>query len=692
MPSINEISLLLSPLLICYTTPFKIENKNTPQKHQISFISPVENLNDYLLPFKHCFLHLINHRNVDLLQISIPLILSQIVTKNNKEPQSCPVSKYTGVAQYYQLHEGFCTQLNFLSFPSNSRPWNCRVNLSLLPQKKSGLIHLPSWNFDKISQTFSKMIPSLVPEINIFLIRDSDRVHWDNQWILDWMYRIVDPKKRNRYNVATYIDNSIFVLITIMTVPNAAQSTSIQRLRVLQTIENGSVTLFLDSTRINSAKEWFIVTGNRNYMEIWTLFKIQTDQYYSKYFQLCQDFRVEKKPWKNPDNVYLEDPLAYIFVHVWLSIFKNYTFLIDLNRACTNGRFIEINRNQEIKPLLHLSMRRWYRTFMLQTGQPMKSIDVVNELKFVSCGRPQMNSFAFIELVNVFDMYIWIFVGNSLIFLAGSIICMRYLSARISKCSQTNSGLRNEFLSRYFQLLKAFLEQGDSFSPGLLTKHKFRFVLGLFFLMAIVLSNAYKNSNVYNMVAPRKPIPYESLDQLIQGGFDIFTGAVFDEIIMQDFKDLKPEYVGIDNDAVFVKGAFAFYTEVSDVYPQYENDGDTVLNNLRKWTKLHTGVVSAIKHVHSLLFPNSSNISKNVGMRSEMELNSEAFKVFQNFQRKILLETLNRCNKTAIILSYVSANEFARRVQQQYRDKVYVGRESYFQREVQSRVGNQLIK
>lgn len=68
-------------------------------------------------------------------------------------------------------------------------------------------------------------------------------------------------------------------------------------------------------------------------------------------------------------------------------------------------------------------------------------------------------------------------------------------------------------------VLKVFLEQGDQ----TLGRGELRHVTALFILMGVILSNGYKNSNVYNMVAPRKALPYEYVRDLLRENFTLYT-------------------------------------------------------------------------------------------------------------------------------------------------------------------------
>lgn len=115
--------------------------------------------------------------------------------------------------------------------------------------------------------------------------------------------------------------------------------------------------------------------------------------------------------------------------------------------------------------------------------------------------------FQFQELILVFDKWIWFLVINSMVAIAFT------LRPLISLNQSSN----------WMAPVKLLLEQGDPFSGNVGTTYKFKVVIGIFMLMGIILSNAYKNSNVYNIISPKKPIPTEFFQELIQDNFSVYT-------------------------------------------------------------------------------------------------------------------------------------------------------------------------
>lgn len=70
-------------------------------------------------------------------------------------------------------------------------------------------------------------------------------------------------------------------------------------------------------------------------------------------------------------------------------------------------------------------------------------------------------------------------------------------------------------------------------------KFRFQFLGCLILLVGTILSNAYKNDNVYNMVVPRKPVLYSEFSELVRDNFKIYTKS-FKVNFEQSFKNIPP--------------------------------------------------------------------------------------------------------------------------------------------------------
>lgn len=72
-------------------------------------------------------------------------------------------------------------------------------------------------------------------------------------------------------------------------------------------------------------------------------------------------------------------------------------------------------------------------------------------------------------------------------------------------------------------ILKGVLEQGDPFSARFVKSSKLRWIIGTYLLAAVVLSNGYKNNNVYNMITSRKPLLIETLEDVKSENFSFYV-------------------------------------------------------------------------------------------------------------------------------------------------------------------------
>jgi len=216
----------------------------------------IENLHEYLEPFKNCFVHMTNHRSVEIHPTNIPIVLTEIeaqlirntntstwlnvtnelitiVQKQSQFPQtgklksedfSCNSNFQVRMSEtWIRKFSGYCLAINHKKFVMNTRPWSCEVRFDMfLPiyQTKYNselhsewleyfylkihpapieLWHYPwSTNTNK-NETTRKLIPSSLPVIKINIITATEYEHWfQNNVYMDWIFTHVDPIWRTR--------------------------------------------------------------------------------------------------------------------------------------------------------------------------------------------------------------------------------------------------------------------------------------------------------------------------------------------------------------------------------------------------------------------------------------------------------------------------------------------------------------
>lgn len=115
----------------------------------------------------------------------------------------------------------------------------------------------------------------------------------------------------------------------------------------------------------------------------------------------------------------------------------------------------------------------------------------LEHFRFVTCGQRGQSSLPFHELVYVYDGHVWMALGISI----ASLVLLFWGSNQFKK----TSGLNNPVYV-FFWLVKVLLEQGDPFPSGVTRIASLRSTLILVFFPALILSNAYKNTNVLKNV------------------------------------------------------------------------------------------------------------------------------------------------------------------------------------------------
>lgn len=211
------------------------------------------------------------------------------------------------------------------------------------------------------------------------------------------------------------------------------------------------------------------------------------------------------------ENPTVESQLAYFYAHIIQQLLRNYTYISGGLEICVNGK-VEHGHEFDIGELLGQDAIysstfdfKVERNELLHLGVLMTGNEQ-NALRLIACGQRGTEVLAFDELVSVYDIYVWVLT------LLGMILCGAVI------------GISRE--SRWLQLehiFKILVEQGDPFPEKVLNSAKVRLPVAGFLLAGIVLSNGYKNTNVYRMLMPRVQLKYDFLSQLLDDKFVIYT-------------------------------------------------------------------------------------------------------------------------------------------------------------------------
>lgn len=245
-----------------------------------------------------------------------------------------------------------------------------------------------------------------------------------------------------------------------------------------------------------------------------------------------------------------------------------------------------------------------------------------------------------------------------------------------------------------------FLEQGDPYRSSVSNEGRIWWFVGAFLLAGIVISNAYKNENVYNMIAPRKPIPYETFNELFRDNFTIFTRIIdlhifqsryaIDAVLRSlDINGVKGKYMYLEHegfhDAAVSEVATMGRNLISAFYTMYYQP-----LSINEWLNPkhgHFGLLSLLKQAHV-----AGDIIENF-----QSLMNEAIVLLQgNWMEKLsavvgkLLEKLKNsdtatqyqhlvtCNNVAVLQPKYICQKVARKLKSSgNQTSVFVGVEAY---------------
>lgn len=420
------------------------------------------------------------------------------------------------------------------------------------------------------------------------------------------------------------------------------------------------------------------------------------------YFEMCRDQSAYL--FGETETTISADKIMYhALAQVWQSILKNYTYTSD-NIVCSNGGNVDINTTVSHSWLLIGTV---YLLRFLHV--PMQILNPISgSYRFVVCGIKGSEEMAFGELNNAYDKYVW---GTLILVLCGVALVWKLLVSVYINLYNKNLAhnlQRSTFPGKLYSLLKILLEQGElTPDSASLSNQKVKIFLGIVLTMCIVLSNGYKNVNVYKMVSPRQPLRYEQFSDLIDYNFTIYTFSKLDSLYWggMNVANWFSQNISVSRLSRHTNvyhlcinkskyGLLKFKTILKDIIDESRFDMPSPYLNVKGDIEFNRMV-----HYNTHIFPanilamwieqfrkryaNWENITVHFTSRFNFLvefLRSE----FLNFERKLLVSLLNHCNKTALVLPSNEAESYAKLLTPK---RGNAGREIYFQQYLVVQVG-----
>lgn len=680
----------------------------------ISLSNPVslEDINNFHP--NHCLVAISNFVGSDLTRVNQPILLRRPVPASfldlgkpshysytgwimgdnpNKTANSCyQVNPSKNVQEGYNEFNAAkvarCSQFDLQKLALHAKLWNCELRLDLFapifhPHASREFSYPELW-FDKSgpNSSVSHLLPSIIPVIHAFLIplEQWSAQHLTSKWgkhlfiySVGWMncIRAMSPYTRNL--IPVLVDISLdkmghFAITSAQLIHHRVYS---EHLFVL--FEDTKATTFSFAAILSLQIPYWTLPM------IWEgVYDIQTSIGEEAWpmkptkdlnlFQTCSS-NFSLSPNKIL-NIRLQEKgdeyiVSRVVEHLWKSIWKNFFYKLEFQTYCENidqfryhAKFAMVSRlviqKVALRPRLYL---------------PVHFANSLGSYRFVICGFRGKESMAYTELLKVYDVFSWVFLAATMVTVAiiiSKITTVWYLLAT-KRCKNADSS-KNLYVT-----LKVMLEQGSPIPDEILKEncsHK-RILLGIFMLMGIVFSNGYKNSNVYNMVSPRKLVRYEKLWQLVEDNVRIYAASLLakrsrytSDISLYHLLKDPPSSRFFNNVSGRVmsrhrvnyvesghSGMFRFSAVTS--MPQINITKNTWYYETNENIYAHETLTKAshILPVSWELIRNWWNMTRNLDALINIG--------FDELVNNLLTESLMRCNKTTIIVKSYLAHSYA---------------------------------
>lgn len=618
-------------------------------------------------------------------------LASKNVTVSGSSKLKCPTSKYFSDfilnkipnSDSHASIPAFCFHLDLFKISKHSKNWSCLIQIGLFTHQYTDYIEMVSQeDVPPHKLSFPQVWP---PTVSLFVDIGSTHLYYSgpesfcNSPRLFLLFELSVEKLRKFYSInVTSQQASVSTIKLLNSCPADAESKG--------ALENVNLN---DNLLRNLNMLQMLVLPSTTRKIIWNFAynDLTGDSVFIHMIRTVLNCDRSTKVSGSP-----EERVGAAYANIWFSIMKNYTTVQLIGSACENGiEKVYDPKTLYLKPSIKFVLSSYVKGFHYF---PYFTRDHLADLRFVSCGPARgYRPIPFEQLTNIFDKWIWI-----LLFLS----C---LSEALLLRIQAQSGRKYVISwSNLTSALKVFLEQGDS----VIQKKSFRAASGLFILIGIVLSNAYKSTNVYNMISPRKPIPYEFFHELVTDNFSIYTRVISvetdifnfigqDDDILAVFKTRGGSVAGLKRDELEViiisevaqvAGSILHGLEMTQAY--HANVSETVAleqSNIvklgvRNISQLHPNTKLMLEVIHKRIqskmteFDDEMDITEY--MRSFADTAEEEEKKLRIFDTETLEKSLLICNRTAIVMPHHLCQDFMRNVRRKLKlPHLFVGKESY---------------
>lgn len=600
----------------------------------------------------------------------------------------CPFSKHF---KNVDLYSGdLCYNLDMNNFWKNSKPWNCQINIYIYPPTLYYQGYGRMDTEEDILQEYRYLGPFphlYIPPIRIFIQKehlDTELKKAENNNLELLQTILLSMHWTDKYC------RQVFLILTLVMLNNHFKpgldfeppKGVIRQGNVMKTCShwidhrNPFVVSLAEMSDFYKLLKTALPQNSAHL--VW---KVQGDTEEDSIIGKVQHFLLAcDKLTSSSEVTFFSSPLdtiANAYAHIWLSIMDNYTIERPIGSPfhvhCTKVSNTESQSGLAMSTNLELNFRSYLQGAYLF---PFFFEEELSSLRFVSCGNRGLAGIAFAELTSIFDTWTWLLIIAS--------------TSTVAISFHTIPELKADRFIHWLSSLQVLLEQGAPHLDSVAKVTRTKLTIGAFILMGVVLSNAYKNSNVYNMITPRKPIPYHFFDELRRDGFQIYS-RISSTMVTNMPEDTVTQYLipyietsGNESVKILeVEGGFIVaVSEVSTLlfqsskmasrYPQHMNF--LSLSILKYGTQVSDHITEFLLRTLYSLFKRSASISDVFYTYADKNKTNEIMAT----DAKGLFFQLKQCNKVALVLPEYLCRRYLRDLKKEENEvHAFIGKETY---------------
>lgn len=188
----------------------------------------------------------------------------------------------------------------------------------------------------------------------------------------------------------------------------------------------------------------------------------------------------------------------------------NQSYVVSGSRHCRQGA---IAKKDAGLTGYHLYWNIYQISDNQKTQFPVYFRDRSQTLPFITCGQQESSAFPVKEFFKAYGKYVWI--SCRIVIIITTLV--------LGMPKSLGGQFQRQYFTAVFSIIKLLLEQSDPFSSRALDNRSLRPVLVCMLAGGLVVSNACKNTNVYNIITSRKVILYSVFEQLRKANFSIYS-------------------------------------------------------------------------------------------------------------------------------------------------------------------------